>query len=121
MRTTMTLAAAVLALTLAACDQSQQQTSAPASDPAPAAMPMPGQAPAASTGVYTTTGQIASVAPDSVTINHQPVAALNWPAMTMTFKAPDTAMTAGLQQGAAVEFSFRQQGNDYVLTDVKRR
>ena len=105
--------ATVLAFALAGCDQSQQQsstTSAPAGTPT---------APSASTGIYTTTGQVTAVAPDSVTISHQPVPALNWPAMTMTFKAPDQAMIAGLQNGAAVEFSFRQEGSDNVLMEIK--
>ena len=106
--------ATVLAFALAGCGQPQEQSSTTA---APASAP----APAASTGVYTTTGQVTAVAPDSVTISHQPVPALNWPAMTMTFKAPDQAMVAGLQNGAAVEFSFRQQGSDNVLTEIKPR
>ena len=107
--------AAVLTFALAGCDQSQQQSST-TSEPASSS-----SAPAASTGVYTTTGQVTAVAPDSVTISHQPVPALNWPAMTMTFKAPDQAMVAGLQSGAAVEFSFRQDGTDSVLTAIKPR
>jgi Cu(I)/Ag(I) efflux system membrane fusion protein len=54
-------------------------------------------------------------------IHHQPVPAPGWPAMTMTFKAPDAGMTTGLQKGAAVEFSFREQGSEHVLTEIKPR
>jgi Cu/Ag efflux protein CusF len=107
--------AAVLTFALAGCGQPQEQSSTTA---APAST---SSAPAASTGIYTTTGQVTAVAPDSVTISHQPVPALNWPAMTMTFKAPDQAMVAGLQNGSAVEFSFRQEGSDNVLTAIKPR
>ena len=124
MRLTLTMTAAVLALALAGCDQQQQQQSAapPAAPGAPGAMPgmpMPG---AASQGpVYTTTGQVTEVAPDSVTISHQPVPALNWPAMTMTFKAPEAGMVTGLRNGSAVEFSFRQDAGQNVLTEIKPR
>ena len=41
--------------------------------------------------------------------------------MTMTFRAPDSAMVADLQKGASVEFSFRQDGAQNVLTEIKRR
>ena len=108
------IVAAVLTFALTGCGQPQEQsstTSAPANT----------SAPAASTGVYTTTGQVTAVAPDSVTISHQPVPALSWPAMTMTFKAPDKSMVANLQNGTAVEFSFRQEGSDNVLTAITPR
>jgi Cu(I)/Ag(I) efflux system membrane fusion protein len=72
-------------------------------------------------GTYSTTGEVTDVSDGSVTINHQPVPALGWPAMTMIFKAPDSAMTGGLQTGAHVEFSFRPESADNVLTEVKRQ
>jgi Cu(I)/Ag(I) efflux system membrane fusion protein len=112
------LLAGAIALALQGCNQPQQQNAAPPPASSPAAST---EAPAGSTGVYTTTGQITEVTPDSVTINHQPVPALNWPSMTMTFRASDSAMIAGLQQGASVEFSFRQDGAQNVLTEIKPR
>jgi len=72
-------------------------------------------------GTYSTSGAIVAMSDATVTIEHQPVPALGWPAMTMLFKAPDSAMTSGLQTGAAVEFSFRQEGSDNVLTEIKPR
>jgi Cu/Ag efflux protein CusF len=124
----LTAGAVVLSFALQACNQTEQ-----AGSPAPAAsttagppgMPMPAQAPAPGAAgqatTYTTTGEIASVAGDSVTINHQPVAALGWPAMTMSFKAPNTAMLAGISTGTPVEFSFREEGTQHVLTEIKRK
>jgi Cu(I)/Ag(I) efflux system membrane fusion protein len=112
------LLAGAIAFALQGCNQSQQQSAAPPPASSPAAST---EAPAGSTGIYTTTGQVTEVAPDSVTINHQPVPALNWPSMTMTFRAPDIAMVAGLQKGTSVEFSFRQDGAQNVLTEIKRR
>jgi membrane fusion protein, copper/silver efflux system len=118
------------ALAVQSCNPAEEQASKTApkgeSTAAPGGamgnMPMPGQTGQTAQGTtYTTMGEVASVAGDSVTINHQPVPALGWPAMTMTFKAPDAAMTVGLQKGAAVEFSFREQGNEHVLTEIKPR
>ena len=118
MKPVLLVGAIVLAFALQGCNQSQQQSATPPPSSSPAAS---AEAPAGSTGVYTTTGQVTEVATNSVTINHQPVPALNWPAMTMTFRAPDTAMVAGLQKGASVEFSFRQDGAQNVLTEIKPR
>jgi Cu/Ag efflux protein CusF len=118
-----------IALALQACNPAEEQTSktAPATEGTATPgvmpnMPMPSQTGDASQGAtYTTMGQVASVAADSVPINHEPVPALGWPAMTMTFKAPDTAMLSGLTTGAPVQFTFRQQGSDNVLTEIARR
>lgn len=117
------------ALALQACNPAEEQSSntAPAAESTstPGAMPnmpMPAQTGDASQGAtYTTMGEVASLAADSVTINHEPVPALGWPSMTMSFKAPDAAMIAGLSTGAPVQFSFRQEGGQYVLTEINRR
>jgi Cu/Ag efflux protein CusF len=117
-----------LALVLQACNPGEEEAKAPGEPTTTASdamknMPMPGQAPATPGAgqTYTTTGEIAEMAGESVTINHQPVPALGWPSMTMTFKAPDMAMMAGLAKGAPVEFTFRQEGSDHVLTEIRRR
>ena len=117
-----------VALVLQACNPAEEQTSntAPPAETtaAPGAMPgmpMPAQTGDAQGATYTTMGEVASVAADSVTINHEPVPALGWPSMTMTFKAPDAAMLSGLSTGAPVQFTFRQQGSDNVLTEIARR
>jgi Cu/Ag efflux protein CusF len=85
-------------------------------------MPMPSQTGKATQGsTYTTMGRVASVAADSVTINHEPVPALGWPSMTMTFRAPNAAILSGLATGTPVQFSFRQEGSQNVLTEITRR
>ena len=55
----------------------------------------------------------------TVTINHGAVASLNWPAMTMTFKASGQNALSGLKPGGKVDFEFEQRGKDYVITKVK--
>jgi Cu(I)/Ag(I) efflux system protein CusF len=45
----------------------------------------------------------------SVTIAHDPIKALNWPAMTMPFKVADKAMLAKFKAGSKVRFDLKGQ------------
>ena len=55
----------------------------------------------------------------TVIINHGAVPALNWPAMTMTFKAANPSLLSGLNPGQAVAFEFvERQPGDYVVTSI---
>ena len=70
---------------------------------------------------HKTTGTVrkSSPAAGTVTIDHQPVKTLNWPAMTMTFTVKDKALFDKLRTGAKAEFEFAQEGKNYVITAVK--
>lgn len=50
----------------------------------------------------------------SVTLQHGPIAALNWPAMTMTFKADPTVLQ-GVKAGEKVEFVLKPGGPPEVV------
>jgi Cu(I)/Ag(I) efflux system protein CusF len=67
------------------------------------------------------TGTVRKVDPDKgvVTLAHDPVKSLKWPAMTMGFTVKDKTLLDKLQPGKKVEFQFVQQGKDYVITGVK--
>jgi len=56
---------------------------------------------------------------DTVTISHQPVADLKWPAMTMDFKLANPSLVTGLKPGAkvSVEFVERKPG-EWVITKI---
>lgn len=54
-----------------------------------------------------------------VTLAHEPVKSLNWPAMTMKFSVKDKVLFDKLHVGQKVEAEFIQQGSDYVVTGVK--
>src|SRR5688572_5907720 len=60
--------------------------------------------------VHKATGKVTKVdsAQGSVTIAHGPVPSLNWPSMTMSFKAKDKAMLNKVKPGDEVQFSFVQ-------------
>ena len=52
----------------------------------------------------------------TVTLSHEPVKSLNWPAMTMGFKVRDKVLFDKLAKGKKVEVEFVQSGKDYVIT-----
>ena len=75
----------------------------------------------ASPGVHSGTGLVKSV--DSVggaiTLAHEPIKSLNWPAMTMGFKVKDKGLLDKVKPGDKVQFSLVQSGKDYVVTSIK--
>ena len=54
-----------------------------------------------------------------VTIAHDPIASLRWPAMTMNFVVKDKALLDKLAVNKKVEVEFVQLGADYVVIAVK--
>jgi Cu(I)/Ag(I) efflux system protein CusF len=55
----------------------------------------------------------------TVTLAHEPVKTLNWPAMDMAFKVQDKAMLDKFAEGKKVEVEFQERGKDHVITGVK--
>lgn len=51
----------------------------------------------------------------SVTLQHGPIAALNWPAMTMTFKA-DPSLLQSVKAGDKVEFVLKAGASPEVIS-----
>jgi Cu(I)/Ag(I) efflux system membrane fusion protein len=66
------------------------------------------QAAPARAGQYEATGQIEKIERDGVTLRHGPVAALQWPAMTMTFRLGSPSLGKGFKAGDRVRFTFDQ-------------
>jgi Cu(I)/Ag(I) efflux system protein CusF len=58
-------------------------------------------------------------AKNKVTIRHEPVQSMKWPAMNMAFTVKDQALLDKMPKGKQVEFEFVQEGKDYVVTSVK--
>ena len=67
------------------------------------------------------TGVVKKVDPKSgtVTLAHEAIKSLNWPAMAMGFQVKDKTLVDELRPGKKVDFEFVQQGKDYVITSVK--
>ena len=75
------------------------------------ARPIPSTPPAAAPSTaYETTGRLERLHGRSITLSHQPVPALQWPAMTMSFTLADPKLAEGLKTGDQVRFAFDQAG-----------
>ncbi len=68
---------------------------------------------------YRATGVVTQIEADSITLDHAPVPALKWPAMSMPFTLADPALARGLKPGQSVGFSFDKQGDDYRITAIE--
>nr|WP_321329776.1 efflux RND transporter periplasmic adaptor subunit [Alcaligenes faecalis] len=68
---------------------------------------------------YETTGKVEQVSATGITFSHQPVPALNWPAMTMAFGKPSAASFPDVTVGQTVRFVFKQSSEGYELTQVE--
>jgi Cu(I)/Ag(I) efflux system protein CusF len=107
----------VLLALLAGCtspssDTGASKTTAASSTP-PAESAMAPATRAATTGTVQSVDSVAR----TVTIVHGPVAALQWPAMTMTFKAPNADLAA-IKPGDEVSFEFTSTGMDGTITTI---
>ena len=56
----------------------------------------------------------------TITIDHGPVAAVDWPAMTMAFEA-DEALRRQVVVGDEVTFSFQMSDGDSQITSITRK
>ncbi|MGS0755584.1 copper-binding protein [Roseateles sp. GG27B] len=90
---------------------------APKTPSAPAATKTTSAPPQAQAQSHRTTGTITAISGDELTLQHAPVASLQWPAMTMASSQRCQAEN-GLQAQQRVQFSFSQQGDDYVITAI---
>ena len=70
---------------------------------------MPSNAAGDSTS-HATTGVVKSLDDQQITLAHEAVADLNWPAMTMKFEMPDARLAKGIEPGDRVRFSFVEDG-----------
>lgn len=68
---------------------------------------------------YPATGVVVEFDKDSITLDHGPVPALKWPSMTMPFQWARPELAQGLKPGDRVEFSFRQQGDEHIVTRIR--
>ncbi len=79
----------------------------------------PASAPAAAAPTYETTGKVEKVTAADITFSHQPVPALGWGAMTMTFNKPAPSAFPDVKSGQTVHFAFKQTDDGYQLTKVE--
>jgi Cu(I)/Ag(I) efflux system membrane fusion protein len=56
-----------------------------------------------------TRGRVEALSGDQITISHEPVPSIGWPAMTMTFKLDPPTLAKGMKVGDRVAFGFEQK------------
>jgi len=71
---------------------------------------------------HTATGVVKKVdaAKGTVTLAHDPVKSLNWPAMTMDFQVRDKASLSKLKPGQRIEFELvEEKKGSYIISRIK--
>ena len=74
---------------------------------------------AAASLTYETTGKVEKITTADITFSHQPVPALGWGAITMTFGKASPAAFPDIKVGEAVHFVFKPSDDGYQLTKVE--
>jgi Cu(I)/Ag(I) efflux system protein CusF len=105
---------------LSACSSPSNNANSAASATTAASAP-----PAATTvvaPVASATGVVKAIDPaaKTITLDHGPVAALQWPAMTMTFNTGDLDL-GPIKPGDQVAFEFTVKGMDATLSKLDRQ
>jgi len=54
-----------------------------------------------------------------LTLDHEAIPAINWPAMKMGFKVADPSLLNGLTVGDKVDFELKADGEIYTIVSVK--
>lgn len=107
-----------VAVTLAALVLGTVATAAPQTGNAQDMSPMPGmQHGNAARGV----GIVRAIDParGTITLQHQAVEAIGWPAMTMAFKVASPALLTRVKVGDAVRFSLHPDGMNSTITAIE--
>lgn len=113
MKTTLTLLAAVLlGFTGTAFAQTASGMQGMQMGQAKRAMPM--HEAAQGTGVI----KAIDTAKGTVTIQHQAIASIHWPAMTMTFKADPPSLLKSVRVGEKVNFTLHPDGMHSTVTAI---
>jgi Cu(I)/Ag(I) efflux system membrane fusion protein len=72
---------------------------------------------------YEAVGSVDSVdvTSDSVSMNHEAIPALQWPAMTMEFGLADRELIKGIMPGEPVRFTFEDRGDgEFVIVKIEK-
>lgn len=97
----------------ATASETPAQTMSNMSDMSGMTMPVSAKS-GSSTGVVTAIDKAAG----TVTIKHEAIPAVDWPAMTMAFKATPASLLDSLKVGEKVSFDVKVKGSDAEVTAV---
>ncbi|WP_353229999.1 copper-binding protein [Novosphingobium sp.] len=120
-RTTATIVVTLLAASLAACSKPAEtpQSASPQTLPD---TPMPGMSMPAQPRTGHATGVVTAIdtAAGKITLDHGPVAELQWPAMKMAFGATAKLLN-GIAVGDTVAFKFTVTGTSAEITEISKQ
>lgn len=88
-------------------DPSAKAPAAHVHEPAPAAL-------------HRAQGRVEQVAAGSVTLSHDPIPSLGWPAMTMAFPLARPGLAAGLQPGDRIAFSVEETAQGPLVRELSK-
>lgn len=76
----------------------------------------------APTAVVSATGVVQQVKPEQgkVKINHDPIPALGWPAMSMYFRVKDKTVLEGIGAGDKVRFDLEKDAQGLAITRMEK-
>lgn len=96
--------------------------SPPASEPAAKSEPMP-MSEAAVAGPIAGVGTVTAIdaAAGTINLDHEPIAAISWPAMSMQFTAEDPTILQGIAVGDRVSFELKSATESSVVTRVQKQ
>lgn len=78
-------------------------------------MPPQAQGPVAASSSIEAGGVVEAIVAGKITLSHDPIPALDWPAMTMSFALDKAVSTHGLKKGQRVQFTLEKRGDDLVI------
>ena len=55
-----------------------------------------------------------------VKINHDPIPALDWPRMTMSFRLRESTLAEQVKEGDVVQFFLEKSGSDYIIVKWRK-
>jgi Cu(I)/Ag(I) efflux system membrane fusion protein len=72
---------------------------------------------------WTARGEVTAVdaAAGDLEMRHEPIPAIEWPAMTMPFDVADKALLNGLKVGQKVDFDLAKRDGDFVVVAIRPR
>ncbi|TPG48003.1 copper-binding protein [Sphingomonas glacialis] len=84
---------------------------------------MPGMAVKSTVKAGRGSGTVTAIDPktNKITIQHGPIAALGWKAMTMAFAATPPALLKGVKIGERIDFAMRMRGSAAEVTAIRAR
>ncbi|GAM98993.1 uncharacterized conserved protein [alpha proteobacterium U9-1i] len=108
-----------IALLAAACSPPAAQDAAKSN----AGMDMAESAAPAQAGPIVGVGTVTAVdaAAGTVSLDHEPIAAISWPAMSMQFRVEDPAALQGIAVGDRVSFELKSATESSVVTEIAKQ